>query len=546
MSSRLRLASLTLAGIVAGSLTSAAFAAGAAVPFIADDYPRALAEARARHLPIFLEAWAPWCHSCKSMQAYVYSDPKLAPFADRFVWLAIDTEKPGNAATVARFPVGAWPSMYLIDPQTETVAYRWTGSATIEQLLQFLTEARKTLSPGVKPSGGSPSSALPAAPVRPLQEKLTEADRLYGAASWDAAATAYAGVVAQAPPGWASLPRTADAYLFALQMSDRDAECARAARELLPRIAGTPSTGMVAAVGLDCAVGLAADAPGRSLAISELERAARAALDDSRLGLAADDRSGLYISLIGARDDAQDEAGKKKLTGEWISLLESAAAQAPTSAARAVFDSHRLSAYLEVGEPQRAVAMLDVSERDFPGDYNPPARLAVAYRAMKNYPRALAASDRALALAYGPRRLGILRTRAKIQAEGGDTAAAHATLEKTLAEARALPAGQVSAAHAGGDSLRAGEPCRTSRHALTKPAQAGEGAIGARLTRAGCGSIAAARQAAQFQPRTAAARGTLPPQVPRRSFRRNYRRPLSRSRRRSPAATGIGPPSYLD
>jgi hypothetical protein len=31
-----------------------------AVPFIADDYPRALAQARAKKLPIFVEAWAPW------------------------------------------------------------------------------------------------------------------------------------------------------------------------------------------------------------------------------------------------------------------------------------------------------------------------------------------------------------------------------------------------------------------------------------------------------------------------------------------------------
>jgi hypothetical protein len=30
------------------------------LPFIADDYPRALAAARAQTLPIFVEAWAPW------------------------------------------------------------------------------------------------------------------------------------------------------------------------------------------------------------------------------------------------------------------------------------------------------------------------------------------------------------------------------------------------------------------------------------------------------------------------------------------------------
>ena len=31
-----------------------------ALPFIADDYAKALAEARAQKLPLFIEAWAPW------------------------------------------------------------------------------------------------------------------------------------------------------------------------------------------------------------------------------------------------------------------------------------------------------------------------------------------------------------------------------------------------------------------------------------------------------------------------------------------------------
>jgi hypothetical protein len=30
------------------------------LPFIADDYPKALALARAENKPIFLETWAPW------------------------------------------------------------------------------------------------------------------------------------------------------------------------------------------------------------------------------------------------------------------------------------------------------------------------------------------------------------------------------------------------------------------------------------------------------------------------------------------------------
>lgn len=30
------------------------------LPFIADDYTKAVAEARARKVPIFIESWAPW------------------------------------------------------------------------------------------------------------------------------------------------------------------------------------------------------------------------------------------------------------------------------------------------------------------------------------------------------------------------------------------------------------------------------------------------------------------------------------------------------
>jgi multisubunit Na+/H+ antiporter MnhG subunit len=35
-------------------------AASETVPWIADDYAKALAEARARRVPIFVESWAPW------------------------------------------------------------------------------------------------------------------------------------------------------------------------------------------------------------------------------------------------------------------------------------------------------------------------------------------------------------------------------------------------------------------------------------------------------------------------------------------------------
>ncbi len=63
----------------------------------------------------------------------------------------------------------------------------------------------------------------------------------------------------------------------------------------------------------------------------------------------------------------------------------------PTPEQRTVFDSHRVAAALELKQPQRVIAALQLSERDFPTDYNPPARLAAAFQALQDWDRALAA-----------------------------------------------------------------------------------------------------------------------------------------------------------
>jgi hypothetical protein len=48
--------------LAAGALAAPTAAADLdkTLPFIADAYPRALAEARAQRLPLFIEFWAPW------------------------------------------------------------------------------------------------------------------------------------------------------------------------------------------------------------------------------------------------------------------------------------------------------------------------------------------------------------------------------------------------------------------------------------------------------------------------------------------------------
>jgi predicted Zn-dependent protease len=109
-----------------------------------------------------------------------------------------------------------------------------------------------------------------------------------------------------------------------------------------------------------------------------------------------------------------------------------------------VFDSHRLSLYLEMGTPEKAVPMLERSQQDFPDDYNPSQRLATAYKAMKRWPEALAASDRAMARAYGPRQFLLYNTRADILLGLGREDDAIELLREALARAEAMPEGQRS------------------------------------------------------------------------------------------------------
>ena len=46
--------------LLVSTLAPLAALAKEVLPFIDDDYARALSLSRARHVPIFVEAWAPW------------------------------------------------------------------------------------------------------------------------------------------------------------------------------------------------------------------------------------------------------------------------------------------------------------------------------------------------------------------------------------------------------------------------------------------------------------------------------------------------------
>ena len=364
------------------------------------------------------------------MRAFVFTDKALKRQAGRFVWLSINTEKRENAAVLAKFPFQASPTFFVIDPVAEKVVLKYVGGATVPQLQKILDDGARAA--GHRGKGQKPD------------ELLAKADALYSAGQTREAAEAYAAALKGMAPTSPSYPRTVDSLLFALSVSRQYEACAAVAKNAYPHLAKSPSAANVAGSGLDCALSMDKAAAARSALVQEFARAANEVLEGPRAGLAVDDVSALYLTLAEERDSAGDAAGKKKVLEEEASYLEAEAAKGRTPEERAAFDPHRITAYIELGQPERGIPMLEQSEKDFPDDYNPPARLALAYRAMKKYDEALAASDRALARAYGPRKLVILNARADIYEKKGDPAGARKTREDALAWAESLPKEQVS------------------------------------------------------------------------------------------------------
>jgi hypothetical protein len=352
------------------------------IRFIENDYAQALSEARARHVPLLVDAWAPWCHTCLSMRAFVFTDESLRRTSTRFVWLSLDTEREDNAPIVSKLGVRVLPTLFVIDSASDKVALAWPGSLTAGELTTLLDDA----SSGAGPRG----------------------------------------------------PLAVDALVTRLSDERRLPECVSTGADEAPRMPPGTALADVLRCAIGCAEDLPAEAPERRR-LAELAALGERVASDASQPILADDRSDLYDYVVGALRELGRPRDAKRLARVWASFLEGQAARAPTPAARVVFDAHRLLAYLTIDQPQRALPMLKQSERDFPADYNAPARLGAAYLAMRRYDDALAASSRAVERAYGPRKLRLWSLQTDILLAKGDAQGARLALRTAIDFAKTVP-----------------------------------------------------------------------------------------------------------
>lgn len=387
--------------------------------FQSGDFDEAMLAARNSGKLLLVDAWAPWCHTCLSMRETVWNRSELGRFATQFDFLEIDTDRPEALAFVERYPLRVWPTFLVFDPVTRELVASYGGSMSLEETASFLERAAR-------------SRANP----EPGHRELAQAHREAQSGNHASAAALYrqaAGLLAAnaKKEAVAGLLQT----LVAQQQPDR---CVDEGMALSDSVQGSSASVDVLLQILRCS----SDADIKRKEAGQLfvsERLPRM-IEQPAEGASVDDRS----DAMGAWAEWLDQQGRKSeartLQEKRLLLLESTVQAADTPAQAQVHDYQRMLTYLALDRGDEAAKMLEARCKEFPDNYEPPARLAFTLLELGRFEAALAPLARTLELSYGPRRLRYLAMQSKAFAKLGRHAEALASLQEELAGFRALPA----------------------------------------------------------------------------------------------------------
>jgi thiol-disulfide isomerase/thioredoxin len=75
----------------------------------------ALAEAKARHVPVIVDFYAPWCHSCFFMDQHVLNGAEWEQVKTRARVLSLDADSPEGGRWSKEWKVGGFPSYIVLD-----------------------------------------------------------------------------------------------------------------------------------------------------------------------------------------------------------------------------------------------------------------------------------------------------------------------------------------------------------------------------------------------------------------------------------------------
>jgi tetratricopeptide (TPR) repeat protein len=401
------------------------------VEFVEDDLEAATTRAKAEKKALFVDAWAPWCHTCLSMKNYVLVDPSLKPLADRVIFASVDTDRPSSGAFLERYKMSFWPTFFVIDPNNGDVVAYFPGAASAREMKTFIEDALHAMDAFAKP--GDPLLLL------------ARASSARAAGDAKKALALYDELLAKTDAKWSRRSEALAGKLNALASSGDPDGCARFGTAHIDEITGAAAPADFASVMLSCAARLAKSVTqeaAKKKALGRIEALVASPPPESTV----DDRADVLTMLASAKSELGDTDGARLAHEKRLVMMEKAAREAKTPEIAATYDYGRAISYLALGRAEEAMRMLEAREREMPKSYDPPARLANVLLRTGKLDAALAANGRAVALSYGPRRLGYLRVRADIQARLGDKPGQIATLREEVAGHEALPKGQLNTA----------------------------------------------------------------------------------------------------
>jgi thioredoxin-like negative regulator of GroEL len=414
-----------------------AHAEGAEVmPWISDDLPSALACAKTRKVPVVVDLWAPWCHTCLSMQSTVFTDPSFKPDVGRFVFAALDTDKDVNAPAVGKYPPSAWPTFYVIGEdrstgQSDAVLARFVGAASLAQFHAFL-EA------GVKAQAGGAAGA---------DAHLLGAERAIAVKDYATAEQELTAALAQAPADWPRRPDALTSLISTKRKRSDFAGCLDVADRSLDDTGSAAAATDFIVSAMICADERKADAASADR-IKKLRERAAARLTrlvaDAGAPLSIDDRSDALANLREIQDALGKPAEAKATAEKQRALLDDAAANAKTPMAAMTYNWQRCDVYAYLGKPLELVPALEKSAKDLPDQYDPRARLGWIYLKAGRLPEAARWTDEALRMVYGPRKARLLDQRAQIAEQQHDKAAERQARQDIVKLWETMPAGQAS------------------------------------------------------------------------------------------------------
>lgn len=382
--------------------------------FIEDDVATALAVARGGGKVVFVDAWAPWCHTCLSMQRDVLARPALARLTDRVVFVAVDTDRAENVDFLARHPVRVWPTFFVLDPNADAPLAVRPGSMSLEETIAFVEGALAARDP--TRTADPQALALSLAHAAGARQDTRQAGEHF--------------LTAASHPG----PRRAEAILGAMRVLEDPARCVGFGLQHLRDVIQGGAPGDVAASVMACAVRLPHDAPLRREATGRVKERLLELVARPPPGAAVDDRADVLAQLAELHEASGDRAAFVGTHEARLKLLEEDARLATTVEAARVHDYARMGSYLALGRGDAAVTMLVERTRQLPSSYEAWARLASTLFKLGRHAEARAAADKAVDLSYGARRLRYLTLRADIAAGEQDVAAERAALRRIVAE----------------------------------------------------------------------------------------------------------------